>query len=395
MQQRKYFGFKLSQRGVNESVELFAFIVNSKDIMQWAGTRRVGEHKKGTQRILKPSRVNAIYRFLKADKRNTIPVCAIVAFNEGTAAYESVRENMSNCLHTGEDINGVSGNLDFGFLTFEFDETVKEELKPALIVDGQHRLKGMSKIEDENIPVLVVALIDASPEEQAFQFVVINNKAVKVPTDNVKAILATVHEEQLQERLLNAGVDYGNISATLKDINEDQASPFRNLLKWPLTPQAVTADNRLLINLTAIESCLTYLKNHFTILEQDEDTLKEIFLAMWRAIKGKYQDLWSNNDKFLSKVNIVAFNEFLVDRLVFAWENDMLNIYDPESVENQVKNIVNPVQSEFWKGDWSVKIQDNAVVKGLIKDDLRIISQNSKSGISWYENTKLVPSVDG
>lgn len=395
MQKRQYFGFKVSQRGEGNSVEFFAFIVNSKDIAQWAGTRRVGKHEKGTQRILKSARVNAIHRFLKADKRNTIPVSAVVAFDKGTAFYQSVKEDLTKCILAVEDLNGVGANLDFGFLNFEFDETLREELRPALIVDGQHRLKGMSSVVDEDIPVLVVALIEASPEEQAFQFVVINNKAVKVPTDNVKAILATVHEEELQDRLLNAGVDYGNISATLKDINDNEASPFRNLLNWPLTPQAVAIDKKTLINLTAIESCLAYLRNHFTVLEQDEDTLKEIFLAIWRAIRSKYPDLWGNNDKFLSKVNIVAFNEFVVDRLVYAWEGEQVNIYDPESVENQVKSIISPIPKELWKEEWTAKIQDNAVIRGLIKDDLRIISQNIRAGSSWYESTKLVPSIDG
>jgi hypothetical protein len=76
----------------------------------------------------------------------------------------------------------------------------------------------MSQLATEDPPILLVALIDASSDEQAFQFVVINNKAAKVPTDNVKAIIATVSENDLRDRLLNAGVNYGDISATLKDI---------------------------------------------------------------------------------------------------------------------------------------------------------------------------------
>jgi DGQHR domain-containing protein len=373
--------------------------------MEWAGTRRVGEHQRGTQRILKPSRVNAIHRFLKADTRNTIPVSIIIAFNEGVAVYKSLRKSLVKCLPkakslTAKSLNRIEGDLDFGSLSFKFDQNAREELMPALIVDGQHRLKGMSSIDDEDIPVLVVALIDASHEEQAFQFVVINNKATKVPTDNVKAILATVHEEELQERLLNAGVDYGNISATLKDINENEASPFRNLLDWPLTPQARVIDKKgvgkeTLINLTAIESCLKYLRNQFTILDQDEDTLRDIFLAIWRVAKENYSDLWGVNDKFLSKVNIIAFNEFIVDKLVGAWENDMINLYEPVEIENQVKNIVRPIPQDFWTNEWTTKIQDNAVIRGLIKDNLRTIFQNDKAGISWYEKNTLIPSSEG
>lgn len=65
----------------------------------------------------------------------------------------------------------------------------------TLIVDGQHRLHGISEFLYEDLPVLVVCMVDASVQEQAFQFIVINNKAVRVPTDNVKAIIAHLDDK--------------------------------------------------------------------------------------------------------------------------------------------------------------------------------------------------------
>jgi DGQHR domain-containing protein len=313
MTSRKYFGCRVSQRGKDNSVDFFVFVVSAKDIIKWAGIKRVGSHKKGTQRILKESRVRAIQRFLSADVKNTIPVSVVIAFGKSSARFTSLQKTLVTCTDKVDTLNNVTDKVEWGVLSFKFKENAAEHLRPALIVDGQHRLKGIAGLTEE-VPVLVVALINASPEEQAFQFVVINNKAAKVPTDNVKAIIASINEQDLQERLLNAGVSYGDISATLKDINDQKTSPFYQLLDWPLNK------GQKLVQLTTIEACLRYIRNQFPGLEEDEDTLKDIFTLIWNGIKERYKDLWIVNEKFMSKVNITALNEFVTDRLAFAWE---------------------------------------------------------------------------
>src|SRR5262249_37445077 len=160
------------------------FVALAKDILKWAGIRRVGEQPKGIQRILKGTRVNAVRKFLTVNGTNTIPTSVIVAFSPAIATFTSYLNVMSECFKNVDIKNSVGEKLDWGILAFDFSEPVQEHDRPALIVDGQHRLQGMTKV-DEDIPVLVVALLEASLEEQAFQFVVINNKAAKVPTDNV------------------------------------------------------------------------------------------------------------------------------------------------------------------------------------------------------------------
>ena len=67
----------------------------------------------------------------------------------------------------------------------------------------------------------------------------LNNKVVKIPTENVKSIIANLNEEEeeLQKRLLKAGVSYGKQSPVLIDINNLDSSPFQNLLKWPYNKQ--------------------------------------------------------------------------------------------------------------------------------------------------------------
>ena len=360
MTTKNFFACRIRQRDNAIAVELVVFVAAAKDILKWSGIRRVGEHEKGTQRILKPTRVRAIQRFLRADGRNTIPTGVVLAFEPGTAGFASCQADLSNCLPNADAENNLDGRVDRGILSFNYVEDAEEYLRPAFVVDGQHRLKGMALLE-EDIPVLVVALIDASHDEQAFQFVVINNKSAKVPTDNVKAIISQINENDLQERLLKAGVKYGEISATLRDIDELENSPFKHLLNWPLNPDKT----RRIVELTTIEACLRYIKDQFPVLEDDEDTLREVFMAMWTAAKDICGVLWVQNEKLMSKVNITALNEFITDRLSYAWEGDLLDIFDPGKVENQTRGILEQITPEFWLVEWVFKLQDNAVMRTL------------------------------
>lgn len=390
MTKRKYFGCKIAQRGEGNAVEFFIFIVSAKDIMQWAGVRRVGEQEKGTQRIIKPAKIRAIKKFLNVNEKNTIPVSVVVAFGPDSAQFASIQPDLSSCFSGIDTRNAVQDKVEWGTMCFEFEENAEEHLRPALIVDGQHRLKAIADLQ-EDIPILVIALINASPEEQAFQFVVINNKAAKVPTDNVKAIIASINEEELQDRLLKAGVSYGNVSAILSDIDSQESSPFYQLLDWPLNTSRDSSD-RILVKLTTIEACLRYIRNQFPALQPDEeeDTQKDIFLAVWRAVKHKYDDLWGTNEKFMSKVNIDALNEFIIDRLAYAWEGDFLDIYEATQVEAQTEIILGSIPQDFWSEEWNIKLQDNAVIRNYIKEDLRMISQTIKAGNKWQVGLKLI-----
>jgi len=62
----------------------------------------------------------------------------------------------------------------------ELLDTLRDMLKPALVIDGQHRLFGAAKVE-ENIPLLVCSLVKPDWKEQVFQFTVINDKATGIP----------------------------------------------------------------------------------------------------------------------------------------------------------------------------------------------------------------------
>lgn len=319
-----------------------------------------------------------------------IPNNILLAFEPGVAVFTSYQEDLEDCLQNQDLGNGCNQQIDWGMLHFEFDEHAPEHQRPALVVDGQHRLYGISEFLDEDLPLLAVCVIDASVQEQAFQFIVINNKAVRVPTDNVKAIIAHLDdEEQLQDRLLRAGVNYGNMSPVLREVNDLDTSPFQHLLDWPYNKKGPK-----LVPISAIEQAFRFMKGVFDFMEDDEDSMLEVFLAVWRAVRTNYQDLWGKENAFMTKVNINAVNEFIMDRLKYAWEMEMVDIFSPDAVEQQVLGILRLIPPIFWETPWSIKIQDNANVRNLIKSDLETLAQNIKLRRRWNEGLKVPLTID-
>ena len=273
------------------------------------------------------------------------------------------------------------------FWAFEFEEGVPEHERLGLIVDGQHRLNGMAQFEEENLPVLVSALIDSSPEEQAFQFVVINNKASKVPTDNVKAIVASqLDESELQRRLLHAGVKYGKIAGILREINDRASSPFKNILDWPLNEES-----QRIVSLTAIEACLKTIGKKINVLDKNDEVIKEVFLSIWGAVKERFEGLWATPGRFMSKVNMRALNEYLSEKMAFAWEVDLIDIHDLKQVESHAKMTLTALEPEFWEKEWNIKLNDSVLVRSLIKADLHMMAQNSKNPHNkWHSGLELL-----
>jgi DGQHR domain-containing protein len=370
--QRRYDGYFVRQRNDQASPECFAFYADASEVLSWAAIKRIADSPDGIQRLLRVSRVKAISRFFGSSPINVIPNNVLVAFDIN--AVECVRGDGAT----------QSEKVCAGHITFDDDNA------GVTLVDGQHRLFGMAQYEQEALPVLVVALLNADTLEQAFQFVVVNNKAVKVPTTNVKSIIAEhLDEEILIERLMGAGVNYGKHSPILKEVNDLESSPFKGLLDWDFN----RADQKL-VSVTAIEQSLKYLRDTFTQLRDDEDSTLEIFCAIWRAVKNVYPNAWGRDDSYLmKKVSINAVHQSLVDRLKVAYEMGIVDIFSANKVMEMVSAIVSQIPEALWLEQWSIKVQDNANVREIIMHDVGQVLQNVKSpGMDWRTDLKLVAS---
>jgi DGQHR domain-containing protein len=395
MNRARYFGCRLRQRIEQDSTPFFIFLARVGDIKQWAGIRRTGEIEKGTQRLLKKTRIHAVSKFLRASSINTIPNNVLIAFQPKKARFSPMNlQNNTSQIQIKSELSEVDFSnrcgeqVSWGFLEFSYEIDQPDHLRPALIVDGQHRLHGMYEFEEtENLPVLVVGLINASSQEQAFQFIVINKKAVRVSADNAKSIIVDFDEKELETRLAKVGIAYGNTPSILQYLNDSHDSPFYKLLDWSYNKHK--EEGSKLVPITAIEQALRYIKKEFTVFEEDDDSMIEFFCAIWNTVKINYSETWGHNEKFMRKVNINAVNEYIVYRLKVFWSSDLVDIFDSKQIEEKVLGILKKIRQDFWLKEWSPKMQDSTNYKEMIKNDIETMMDNDKLKRDWFENLEL------
>jgi hypothetical protein len=115
----------------------------------------------------------------------------------------------------------------------ELIQALEALCRPALVVDGQHRLVGAAKSNHPvNLPV--VLLPHASWVDQVFQFVLINEAARKVDTSLLTDIfgnsLTPVEQIEVRDRLKASKIDVeARIAAVVADQHPN--SPFKGLVR--------------------------------------------------------------------------------------------------------------------------------------------------------------------
>ena len=380
---KKYNGLKVKQREDINSPIFFTFYAKASEIRKWVAVEYTGEKHGASQRVIRESRLNGIKKFLDSSAMNTLPNNLLVAFPPDAAKYEKLEGECANAADN-DDIK----DLEIGSINFEYEEG-SELAKPALLVDGQHRLFGTAGIE-EDIPLLVVAMLEASPQEQAFQFIVINNKSVKVPTQTVKSIIADFSqlEESLIDRLLPAGISYGKKSPFLSVVDESERSPFRGLLKWDKNREGIK-----LIEVTTVESMLSYLNKQLSLrLGGDEDSAEQILFWQWQRIKEIYSEIWDeHNPQFFSKVNMLAMNEYGIDRIRGLASMQMIDIFEEEEIKHTITKTFNNIPQELWKNKWSgIKLQDNKVIREHLTNTFEAVATNCIEERSWSDGLKIL-----
>ena len=115
----------------------------------------------------------------------------------------------------------------------ELVEALEALCRPALVVDGQHRLLGAA-LADQPIVLPVVLLPHATWVDQVFQFVLINEAAKKVDTSLLTDIfgnsLTPDEQDEVRHRLDASKIDVeARIAAVVADQHPD--SPFKGLVR--------------------------------------------------------------------------------------------------------------------------------------------------------------------
>ncbi|MGL5824192.1 MAG: DGQHR domain-containing protein [Nocardioides sp.] len=355
-------------RGDSDGVLLATFTAPVGEVTKWASIERLNVDGKGHQRLKNQAKVRAIKRFLELDSRNTIPTAITVALR-------------------GLDVSSAPETGSCSSI-----EIPTEETPIGLVIDGQHRLFGMEAFDPE-LKVNVVALINPSDEEIAFQFLVINNKASKVSTDHLKLLALQYPEAALGERLKSARMTLGRHASLVGVVDNSEDSPFYRAVEWPA--EEVPGEQRAnLVLPAAVEQSLAVIAQKNLPDLADDDALIEFFFTLWRSVRDAWPSIWVSGSKLLSKVGVVTLTTFVVDDLTPLADRGSIDLADPDEVKNEVDMILADLTPNFWTSEWAAKSLDTSAGRKLVVDALTQVRRNRRRENSWYADVDLIDTPD-
>lgn len=359
-----YDAIVFHQRADNQGPLLAMFTAPAGEVAQWADVDRLGpSNPQGPQREPKKSRIASIRRFFQLDPNNTIPTAIVVGLRgvtfEGDGAIRKI------CFQTQDG-----------------------EPHPGLIIDGQHRMRGLEAVGANTI-VPIVAVVEASDLEMAFQFLVINNKSAKVPPDHLRALALNYQGDMLEERLKSARLALNANLASVGVLDEDPDSPFRGMVSWPNNPEG-----QRIVAPAAIEAMASEAKSlGFGELE-DLDSLNAFLIAMWSVIRAEWPHLWVRDSKLLSKVGLTCVTKFVADTFKSWARNprlrELVDPGDPEKVEAVTRDVLATLDPKFFEAQWASTSYDTRAGRDQVSDNLVTLSFNKSNNEPWYSGLSII-----
>jgi hypothetical protein len=245
-------------------------------------------------------------------------------------------------------------------------------LRPAMIVDGQHRVWGANASEEAPITFTVCAIKDADWIEQVFQFVVLNRLAKPISPGFLTSILNTsltnAEVGQIEKRLDAIGI-VNTDRVIMKFLNHDTRSPFHGLIAEP--GEVAGVDNR---GKLSDKGMIRLAKRWLNVRKSKKEVemfqraigaknlgaaRKEwekyevwvpYFYTFWRAIKARYEKegVWEKTEgtHLLYIVTMHAMQEMFLEKKAEADSK----FVDLDDFKAQVEAYFADVPSGFFRG---------------------------------------------
>ncbi|WP_147443403.1 hypothetical protein [Corallococcus sp. AB011P] len=301
-------------------------------------------------------------------------------------------------------------------------QDIQDELKPGILIDGQHRVMGTKNLGD--IPFLVTALPTANWPELAFQFIVTNRTARRVPESLLISIvgnsLSKSQRAQIEQRLRQANIRVGLIEAVMR-IHEDEQSPFFGLLAFGLKKEdgfldAAAMRGKVVQIWYERQSPILELFDHLnqgkrrtdrTEYWKSEELWFEMFIAFWSATRERYKgsgvfssELKDKNKKLPASKLMTATVLKIFQETVLGYLNKFLqtksttegtplnqSLPNADKFSELVKNTLTPLSPEFFT-EWGLSGFDGS--KGArddLSDAIRKVLSHEKT-IAQLKNKK-------
>lgn len=361
-----YDAFLFHQRPDDAGPQLAVFLAPAGQVTAWSTVDPLGPNNPlAPQREPAPARIASIARFFQDDPRNTIPTAIVIGLKD---SYQL-------------DQDGAVAKLIIS-------NGAEEELRPALVIDGQHRLRGMAAA-GQNMLVPIVAVLGADDLEMAFQFLVINNKSARVPRDHIRALALNYEEGELRDRLKSARLTLDPNLASVGVLDEAAESPFAGMISWLNNPAA----DRIIVP-AAIESMAAEAKSMGFSEFEDPDTLNAYLMALWSEVKEQWPELFVAGSRLLNKVGLTCMTHFIT-RTIRTWARnrqlrDSVDVGDPLKVRANTRDVLATLTPTFFAAEWKSSSYDTRAGRSLVLADLETISSNVSDGHPWFEDLNVV-----
>lgn len=188
---------------------------------------------------------------------------------------------------------------------------LKDNNKIASVVDGQHRLLGLAKsrnINDFMLPVVFV--LDATDEQMALIFAIINGKQTRVSGSVIYDLFNVVEGRN----------PFKTAHEIARALNSDENSPFYRRLK--MLGKKAKGSNETLSQGTFITHLIRHISNNPTedfnlsrskqkmkqrsssvlnkyFLENKDEIILRILFNLFNAVKDTYPDEWIDSENFI------------------------------------------------------------------------------------------------
>lgn len=393
MKEYKKEGLLLEQREDNNELLCFAFIEEVGELINMLTVARIDDgDKEGYQRLIKCVKIKSISKFLDKDNKNIIPNSITIAIDKDLNCDVEKLQNDSilkfNYNDTPppflEDLIECKGK--------HVDTDGSSTQKKPLIIDGQHRLYGLYKNNPKN-KVLVSAIINPELVDQAFQFIVINQKSQKANTVDVKSVInSDGYDDELKDRLVQVGITYGNSANILDYFNRNESSPFLGILDWSNNSEK----KKRIVPINTVEQ-IYRICNLETRGVADESQLLEFISIMWNKVKSLFKDVWNNTiedpkySNILKKASLQAITEYLLIETKSKMRelNKPILEFTKEEIELIVDNNLGKLDSNFFTVKWRSGL-DTPNGRETIKDSINQSIENSFYGNDWDYKVSLI-----
>jgi DGQHR domain-containing protein len=273
-----YFDCFIFKQG-SKGPEIAVFAIDAYALESLSTVSRIADENKGYQRIINQRKLAAIRRYVEIPEA-VLPTGIV--------------------LGTGEkpELVVVSSRKPIGETGMIWSAQIKikqsTSYKPLLVIDGQHRLFGITSSKLSPYPVPVTLLLGANKLVQMAHFEIINNKATRIAAAHLNELrgmmfnFSAKDEDELDSLLGQLGVTSLNSSALVSELNGPNMI-FDGILDFPSNKSGFVSSNTLrqLVDKSRSGGFLKYLP------EDDNEDLRA-YNALWLGISMKFWKRWKH-----------------------------------------------------------------------------------------------------